>query len=117
MLTHFHPFPPLFTLFCSSPPWTPTLWCGPLSWDDGLPGFCPTTVKCPVRGRIPTDEDAWLFFHKWKLEFDVDSFLQATLPPGPVEDEVDTPEALALASRVSKLSNAATPEHSDFVLS
>ena len=47
----------------------------------------------------------------------MDSLLQATLPPGPVEDEVDTYEALALASRVSELSNAATPEHSDFVLS
>ena len=56
------------------------------------------------------DEDAWLY-HKWKLEFDVDSLLQAT------EDEDDTYEALALAGRVSELSNAATPEHSDFVLS
>ena len=35
IFTHFHPFPPLFTLFCSSPPWTSTLWCGPLSWGDG----------------------------------------------------------------------------------
>ena len=52
-----------------------------------------------------------------KLEVDVDSLLQATLPPGPVEDEVDTYEALALAGRVSELSNKATPEHSDFVLS
>ena len=47
----------------------------------------------------------------------MDSLLQATLPPGPVEDEVDTYEALALAGRVSELSNKATPEHSDFVLS
>ena len=61
------------------------------------------------------DEDAWLY-HKWKLEVDVDSLVQATLPPGPVEDEVDTYEALALAGRVSELSNATTPEHSDFVL-
>ena len=46
----------------------------------------------------------------------MDSLLQATLPPGPVEDEVDTYEALALAGRVSELSNAATAEHSDFLL-
>ena len=69
-----------------------------------------------MRGRITTDEDAWLY-HKWKPEVDVDSLLQATLRPGPVEDEVDTYEALALASRVSELSNAATLKHSDFVLS
>ena len=50
-------------------------------------------------------------------EFDMDSLLQATLPPGPVEDEVDRYEALALAGRVSELSNAATLEHSDSVLS
>ena len=47
----------------------------------------------------------------------MDSLLQATLPPGPVEDEVDTYKALAPAGGVSELSNAATPEHSDFVLS
>ena len=116
IFTHFHPFPPLFTLFCSSPPWTPTLWCGPLSWGDGLPGFCLTTVECPMRGRITVDKDAWLY-HKLKIEVDVDSLLPATLPPGPVEDEVDTYEALALAGRVSELSNAATPKHSDFVFS
>ena len=46
----------------------------------------------------------------------MDSLLQATLPPSPVEDEVDTYEALALAGRVSELSNKATPEHCDFVL-
>ena len=114
IFTHFHPFPPLFTLFCSSPPWTPTLWCGPLSWGDRLPGFCLTTIECPMRGRITADKDAWLY-HKWKPEFDVDSLLQATLPHGPVEDEVDTYEALALARRVSELSNAATPKHCDFV--
>ena len=45
----------------------------------------------------------------------MDSLLQATLPPGPLEDEGDTYEALALAGRVSELSNAATLEH--FVLS
>ena len=116
MFTHFHPFLPPFTLFCSFPPWAPTLWCGPLSWGDGLPGFCPTIVKCPMRGRIAADEDAWLY-HKWKPEVDVDSLLQTTLPPGPVEDEVNTHEALALAGRVSELSNEATPKHSDFVLS
>ena len=69
-----------------------------------------------MRGRITADEDAWLS-HKWKPEVDVDSLLQATLPPGPVEDEVDTYEALALAGRVNELYNATTPEHSDFVLS
>ena len=73
-----------------------------------------TTVECPMRGCITADEEAWLY-HKWKLEFDVDS-LQAALPPGPVEDEVDTYEALALTGRVSELSNAAALEHSDFVL-
>ena len=69
-----------------------------------------------MRGRIAADKDAWLY-HKLKIEVDVDSLLQATLPPGPVEDEVDTYEALALAGRVSELSNAATPKHSDFVFS
>ena len=34
----------------------------------------------------------------------MDSFLQATLPPGPVEDEVDTYAALGLDGRVSELS-------------
>ena len=72
-------------------------------------GFCLTTVKCPMRGRIPPDEDAWLY-RKWQTEVDVDSLLQATLPPGPVEDEVDSYEALVLAGRVSELSNTATPE-------
>ena len=115
IFTHFHPFPPRFTFFCSSPPWTPTLWCGPLSWGDKLPGFCLTTVECPMRGHITADKDAWLY-HNWKPEFDVDSLLQATLPHGPVEDEVDTYEALALAGRVSELSNAATPKHSDLYL-
>ena len=69
-----------------------------------------------MRGRITADEDARLY-HKWKPEVDVDSGLQSTLPPGPIEDEVDTYEALGLAGRVSELSNAATPEHSDFVIS
>ena len=40
----------------------------------------------------------------------MDSLLQANLPPGPVEDEADSYEALVLAGRVSKLSNTATPE-------
>ena len=62
-----------------------------------------------MRGRIPPDEDAWLY-RKWQTEVDVDSLLQATLPPGPVEDEVDSYEALVLAGRVSELSNTATPE-------
>ena len=69
-----------------------------------------------MQGRITTDEDVWLY-HKWKPEVDVDSLVQATLPPGPVEDEVDTYKALALASTVSELSNKATSEHSDFVIS
>ena len=34
----------------------------------------------------------------------MDSLVQATLPPGPVEDEVDTYAALGLAGRVSELS-------------
>ena len=51
---------------------------------------------------MAADEDAWLC-HKWKPEFDVDSLLQATLPPGPLEDEVDTCEALVLAGWVSIL--------------
>ena len=73
-------------------------------------GFCLTTVECPMRGRIPPDEDAWLY-RKWKTEVDVDSLLQATLPPGPIEDEVHSYEAFVTVSRVSELSNAATPEH------
>ena len=116
IFTHFHPFPPLFTLFCSSPPCTPTLWCGPLSWGDGFPGFCLTTIECPMRCRITADEDAWLY-HRWEPEVDVESLLQATSPRGQVEDQVDTYEALALAGRVSELADAATPEHSDFVIS
>ena len=105
--THFHPFSHFFAHLHHGFP--------PLSWGDGLPGFCLTTVECPMRGRITADEHAWLY-HKWKPEVDVDSLVQATLAPGPVEDEVDTYEALALAGRVSELSNAAAPEHSDFVL-
>ena len=62
-----------------------------------------------MRGRIPPDEDAWLY-RKWKTEVDMDSLLQATLPRGPVEDEVDSYEVFVLAGRVSELSNAATPE-------
>ena len=69
-----------------------------------------------MRGRITAHEDARLY-HKWKPEVDVDSLLQATLPPCLVEDEVDTYEVVALADRVSEPSSAATPEHSDFVLS
>ena len=38
----------------------------------------------------------------------MDSLLQATLPLGRVEDEVDTYGVLVLASRVSGLSNVAT---------
>ena len=64
-----------------------------------------------MQGRIPADEDAWLY-HKSKTEVYVDSLLQATLLPGPVEDGVDTYAALGLAGRVSELSNAATREHS-----
>ena len=69
-----------------------------------------------MQGRITAIEDAWLY-HKWKPEVDVDSLVQAFLPSGPVHDEVDTYEALARAGRVSELSNKATPEHSDFVIS
>ena len=46
-------------------------------------GLCLTTVECPMGGRIPADEDAWLY-HKLKTEDDVYSLLQATLPRGPV---------------------------------
>ena len=53
-----------------------------------------------MQGRITAGEDAWLY-HKWKSEVQVDSLVQATLPPGLVEDEVDTCEALALAGRVA----------------
>ena len=63
-----------------------------------------------MQGRIPADEDAWLY-KKWKRKVDVDSLVQATLLPGPVQNEVDTYEALVLADRVGALSNAATPEH------
>ena len=56
-----------------------------------------------MRGRIPADEETWLY-HKLKIEVDVDSLLQETLPPGPVEHGVDTYAALGLAVRVSELS-------------
>ena len=62
-----------------------------------------TTVKCPMRGRIPVDEEAWLY-HKLKTEVEVDSLLQETLPTGPVEDGVDTYTTLGLAGGVSELS-------------
>ena len=55
-------------------------------------------------------------YRKWKMEVDVDSILQATLPPGPVDDEVVSYEALVLGGRVSELSNAATPEQDAMVL-
>ena len=42
-------------------------------------------------------------YHESKTEVDWDSLLQATLLPGPVEDEVDTYAALGLAGRVSEL--------------
>ena len=41
---------------------------------------------------------------------------QATLPPSPVEDELDSYEAFVLVRRVSELSNAATPEQDVVVL-
>ena len=41
--------------------------------------------------------------------------LQATLPPGLAEDEVDSYEAFVLVGRVSKLSNAATPAQDPMV--
>ena len=71
-------------------------------------------IDCPVfaspqsnalceAGRIPADEEAWLY-HKLKTEVDPDSLPQETLPPGPVEDGVDTYAALGLAGWVSELS-------------
>ena len=59
--------------------------------------------RMPYVRPIPADEEAWLC-HKSKTEVDVDSLLQATLPPGPIEDEVHTYAALGLAGRVSELS-------------
>ena len=59
-----------------------------------------------MRGYIPTDEDAWLY-NKWKTEVDLDSLLRTTLPPGPVDDEVNTSKALVPAIRVNELSNEA----------
>ena len=56
-----------------------------------------------MRGHIPAYEEAWLY-HKLKIEVDVDSLLQETLPPGPVEDGVDTYAALGLVGRVTELS-------------
>ena len=44
-----------------------------------------------------------------------DSFVLVLPAWETVEDEVDTYKALALAGSESELSNAATPEHSDFV--
>ena len=72
--THFHPFSHLliFTMDSHTLMWA-------LRWGDGLPGFCLTTVECPMRGRIPADEEVWLY-HKLKTEVAVDSLLQETLP-------------------------------------
>ena len=52
----------------------------PLESRDRLPGFCLTIVECPMQGRIPADEEGWLY-HKLKTEVDVDSLLQENLPP------------------------------------
>ena len=38
----------------------------------------PLELTCPMRGRIPADEEAWLY-HKLKTEVDMDSLLQETL--------------------------------------
>ena len=56
-----------------------------------------------MRGHIPAYEEGWLY-HKLKTEVDVDSLVQETLPPGPVEDGVDTYAVLGLAGRVTELS-------------
>ena len=56
-----------------------------------------------MRGRIPLDEEAWLY-HKLKTEVDLYSFLQEILLSGPVKDGVDTYASLGLASEVSKFS-------------
>ena len=114
--TQCYPFLPVYTFFCSFPPWTPALWCRPLSWGDGRPGFCLSTVECRMRGRSPGDEDACLY-NKWKLVFEVHSLLQVTLPPTSVDDEGGAYKALALISLVTELSTAATRELFDFVLS
>ena len=42
----------------------------------------PDHGRMPMRGRIPADEEAWLY-HKLKTEVDMDSLLQETLPPPP----------------------------------
>ena len=60
-------------------------------------------VECPIRGRIPANEETWLYY-KLKTQVDVDFLLREQLPPGPVEDGVDTYVALGLAGRVSELS-------------
>ena len=67
------PFPPPLDLWAVRAKSVPVVHC------EGC-GFCLTTVECPMRGRIPPDEDAWLY-RKWQTEVDVDSLLQATLPP------------------------------------
>ena len=56
-------------------------------------------------------------YHKWKPGVEVDSALQATLLPGPGEDEVDTYNGLSLAGKVRGLLKTATLEHSGFVFS
>ena len=57
IFTHFHPFPPLFTLFLliSTMDSHTLVWA--LGWGDGLPGFCLTIIECPMR-VITADEDA-----------------------------------------------------------
>ena len=59
-----------------------------------------------MHGRVPADEDAWRY-KKRKMEINVNSLLEATLPLGRVENEVDRYDALVLAGRVSVLLNEA----------
>ena len=60
-----------------------------------------------MRGRIPADEVVWLYY-KSKTEVDL---LQAILPRGSIEDEVDAYAALGLAGRVSEFSNEQKREY------
>ena len=53
-------------------------------------GFCVHTLECPVRGRVHSNTDKWLF-QKWCQEVDVEEVLTATLPNEPVsgDEELD----------------------------
>ena len=61
---------------------------------------------CLMCGRIPTDEDAWLW-KKWKTEVNMDSLQEGGFPPFLVENKDDAYKAFTLAGMMCVFSNEA----------